>query len=110
MAKGKVMSELIERAKQVGFHRAALEHGATITDGPVPPDFERGWGHPPFSKGKMIAHYWQADRSYDLGEGVFGIRSACGVLTVSTPQVPLMRPGNLPFCARCEAKLMKGKT
>jgi hypothetical protein len=89
------------------FLHNARRNGALVSGEPVAPDFDAGWGHPPFSKGKMIAHHWRADRSHNLGEGVFGLRSACGVLTVSTPQVPLMGPGNLPFCARCEAKLTK---
>lgn len=80
--------------------------GALVTGGKVGDDFLTGWGHPPFMRG-MKAHHWTADLSSDLGDGAYGLRSACGLLTVATKQVPLMQPGNLPFCTRCEGKLMK---
>jgi hypothetical protein len=89
------------------FLRNAMQAGALVSGRPVPPDFERGWGRPPFLRGKMIAHHWTADRDVDLGPGIYGLRSACGLLTVATPQVPLCGEGNLPFCVRCENRLMK---
>ena len=88
------------------FLKAAIRDGALVSGGPVPADFERGWGHPPFMNG-MKAHHWEADRRFDLGEGAYGLRSACGRSTVATRQVPLMQPGNLPFCQRCENALMR---
>lgn len=89
------------------FLNNVRRNGGLVAGGRVPPDFDRGWGRPPLLGGKLIAHHWVADRDVDLGPGVFGVRSACGLLTVSTPRVPLCGPGNLPFCTRCENKLMK---
>lgn len=103
------MTSLTERAKEVGFVRAALEHGATITDGPVPRDFTAVWGKHPF-KGKSVAHYWTAERPAWMAEVspdmIYAISSACGLSTIGTKQVPLLGAGNLPFCVRCENKLM----
>lgn len=107
MTQFKAGNSIIERAKQVGFRRAALEAGATISDGPVPTPFERGWGKAAFvGSGRGVAHYWTADRSHDLPDEAYGLRSACGVLTVATERVPLFGPGNYPYCVRCENKLM----
>lgn len=84
---------------------ARRQPGALVSGPKVADDFTEGWGHPPFMRG-MKAHYWRVDLP-DLGDGAYGLRSACGVLTVATKHVPLMQPGNLPFCTRCEGKLMK---
>lgn len=108
------MSDLIERAKQAGFRRAALEAGALISDGPV----DAGWATHPFGRGTK-AHFWtahpdnglEAEALKECGERARGIRrvtSACGLEKIAVKAVPLLGAGNLPFCARCEAKLMKG--
>lgn len=88
------------------FLNNVRRNGGLVAGAKVPADFESGWGHHPFMRG-MKAHHWVADRQADLGPGVYGLRSACGLLTVSTAHVPLCGPGNLPFCTRCENKLMK---
>lgn len=84
-----------------------IREGALVSGKPVPADFDKGWGRPPFLGGRMIAHHWTADRTTDLGDGAYGLKSACGVLTVATRQVPLCGPGNLPYCQRCENALMR---
>jgi hypothetical protein len=111
---------LQKRAQEVGFHRAALEAGATITDGPLPCDFREGWAHQiTFKTHSMIAHYWTKHPDPELeaemvakhgerGRGAAIATSACGLERLTTKSVPLMGPGNLPFCARCEGKLMRG--
>lgn len=102
------MTGLAKRANEVGFIRAAIEAGATVAGDAVPASFERGWGKAAFvGNGRGVAHYWTADRSHDLSDGAYGLRSACGVFTVATKRVPLFTPGNYPYCARCEASLMK---
>lgn len=104
------MSSLAERANQVGFIRAALERGATISDGAVPQDFTAAWGLAGLGRHK-VAHYWTADRPEWMHEVspdmLYGLTSACGLRSLGTRQVPLFSAGNWPFCARCEAKLMK---
>jgi hypothetical protein len=104
------MSDLQKRAQEIGFHRAALEAGATITDGPLR-DFQGGWGHPPLMRSRrMIAHHWQVLPPLPEADGKYtGVRSACGVFHVFSEQVPMLAPGNLPFCVRCENKLMKAQ-
>lgn len=88
------------------FLAHALRTGALVSGGPVPADFLSGWGHQPFMRG-MKAHHWTANQSGELGDGAYGLRSACGVQTVATKRVPLLEAGNLPFCTRCENRLMK---
>jgi hypothetical protein len=101
------MSDLIERAKQVGFHRAALEAGAMISDGPVPEDFAAAWGTAGLSIAR-VAHYWTAERpEWRNPDVLYGLRSACGLQSIGTRRVPLRAAGNFPYCARCEKALMR---
>lgn len=112
------MSDVIKRAHEVGFHRAALEHGATITDRPIP-NFSEGWAHQPnFKRGRLVAHYWtkhydariEAQMVAEFGEqarGIAELSSACGLSRHTTSRVPVLGPGNLPYCARCENALMR---
>lgn len=87
------------------FLGPAARDGAIISGGPVPADFERGWGKHPFRGEK--AHHWTADRTLiDPGIG-YGLASACGLDTVATPQVPLLGAGTYEYCERCERVLMK---
>lgn len=93
--------------------------GATITDGPVGPDFTQGWSHViSFKSRAMTAHYFTVKRPStpedeivaESGEAARGLRfltSACGLQRFATNRVPLLTAGNLPYCARCEAKLME---
>jgi hypothetical protein len=104
------VSDIIERAKQVGFHRAALEAGATISDGAVTTDFTAAWGLAGLKRHK-VAHYWASDRPQWMREVspdmLYALTSACGLRSIGTKQVPLFAAGNYPYCARCEAKMMK---
>lgn len=102
------MTDIAKRAQEVGFHRAALEAGALITDGPLPDDFVSAWGKAPFTGGRSVAHHWTAERpEWRAPEVLYGATSACGLTTIGTAQVPLFSAGNYPYCARCEAVLMK---
>lgn len=78
--------------------------GGLVSAGPV----QDGWAHPPLSRGKMIAHHW-AKTTEPNHAGAYGLRSACGLFTVATPRVPLLGAGNLPFCVRCENRLMAAR-
>lgn len=99
------MSDVMKRAQEVGFHRAALEAGATITDGPIR-GFTGGWGSACFLGRKVIAHHWAVlAKSPEVPEYT-PVRSACGLEHGFTHKVPMMAPGNAPFCVRCENKLM----
>jgi hypothetical protein len=101
------------------FLDRARRAGAIVTDGPVGPDFTKGWGHQiTFRSRGMIAHYWTKEHDPQLeaevvaefgerGRGAAIVVSACGLRKLTTSHVPLMGPGNLPFCARCENRLMK---
>lgn len=86
------------------FLDKARREGALVSGPPVPGDFKQGWGTHPFMRG-MKAHRWTAGAK--LADGTYGIRSACGRYMVVTTQVPLLQPGNLPFCALCENRLMR---
>lgn len=81
------------------------KHGGMLAGQRYPDDFESGWGKHTF-KGS-VAHHWTADRSTNLGDGAYGIDSACGVVTVVTHQVPLFEPGSYALCQRCEKRLMR---
>lgn len=88
----------------------ARRHGALVSGGPVPADFVKGWGTHPFMRG-MKAHHWVADRSFEFkpNPSAYEVRSACGARKFVNDRVPLLQPGNLPFCATCENKLMKAQ-
>jgi hypothetical protein len=86
--------------------RQKICEGALVSGKKVPEDFAVGWGTHPFMRG-MKAHHWTANRESEAEDGTYGLTSACGLWTVATRHVPLCGPGNLPFCARCENKLMK---
>jgi hypothetical protein len=76
----------------------------------VPRDFTAAWGTAGLKK-ITVAHYWTASRPEWMHEVspdmLYGLTSACGLRSVGTKQVPLFGAGNLPFCARCENKLMR---
>lgn len=86
------------------FMDHALRSGALVSGGPVPTGAPTAWATQPFMRGRK-AHRWT--HATDLGSGSHGYRSACGLHAVSTPRVPLLAPGNLPFCTRCENALMR---
>lgn len=89
------------------FRDMVRRSGGMVSDGPLPAEFTEAWGKAPM-QGGPVAHYFKADRSFDLGGGAFGVVSACrGLTTVYTSRVPIFGPGNYPFCARCEAVLMR---
>ncbi len=100
------MSTFLDAAHQLGFRDAAIRAGALVTDGPVDARIKPQWGRPPFLQGKMIAHYWTAEGDVPGHPGAYGIRSACGLVTVATTAVPLLGHGNLEFCSRCDSKLL----
>lgn len=101
------MTTLLDDARRLGFQEAAARHGALVTDPPVDARIKPQWGRPPFLGGKMIAHFWTADDTPIPGHpDAYGIRSACGLTTVATKAVPLCGHGNLPFCERCDKKLL----
>lgn len=79
--------------------------GGIVSGGPVPADFVAGWGKHPFTGEK--AHHWTADRTFDLPDGAYGLRSACLLLTVATRQVPLLGAGTYEYCQRCENRKIK---
>lgn len=86
-----------------------MEHiartGGTVSGGPVDADFYRGWGIHPFKGSK--AHHWVAGRPDWLpAEALYTLQSACGMSTVATRQVQLLRAGSYEYCRRCENKLM----
>jgi hypothetical protein len=99
------MSDLTKRAQEVGFNRAALEAGATITDGPLR-EFKGGWACAPLLGKRVLAHYWEVQATRTDSVEFTPARSACGLDHGFTARVPFMAPGNAPFCARCENKLM----
>lgn len=88
------------------FLESAAREGALVSGGPIPQNFMKGWAHPPMSRGKMIAHHWRRGSAPPI-DGVVMFESACGLSTVSMPAIPLLQAGNLPYCQRCENKLMK---
>jgi hypothetical protein len=101
------MIAFMESAHRLGFPEAARRAGALVTDPPVDAKLKPQWGRPPFLQGKMIAHFWTADDTPIPGHpDAYGMRSACGLTTVATRAVPLLGHGNLPFCERCDRKLL----
>lgn len=101
------MNDILDAAQRLGFPEAARRAGALVTDHPVDARIKPQWGRPPFLNGKMIAHYWTAHDTPIPGHpDAYGIRSACGLTTVATKAVPLCGHGNLPFCERCDRKLL----
>lgn len=90
------------------FLDAARREGATVSGGSAPPDFRQGWAHRiTFKSRGMIAHYFTREPyTYDAPD-VFSAVSACGLVGFHSKRVPLVLPGNMPFCARCENKLMR---
>ncbi len=90
------------------FRDAVRRSGGTITDGPVPEPFVKGWGVHPMVGDKPRAHYWFADRTWQADpNGPYGLVAACRVTSVATKQIHLLGQGNAPHCVRCEQKLMK---
>lgn len=90
--------------------RNAIKAGATVAGGAVPHDFQQGWAHRiTFKSPGMTAHYFTRERgfTYDEPGVVFSALSECGLVGWHSQRVPLMLPGTMPYCQRCEAKLLK---
>lgn len=97
------------------FLERVRECGGKATDGPMEPDWRRGWAVHPFVGRDKVAHWWWRviPDPHFVNKGVtYAVYTLCGLQNIetiysealSTKGIPLLQPGSLPRCRLCAKK------